>query len=128
MTRDEYFEIGEFIWKTYVPKSGQAETVQGELLRAIEKLADEAQRNGNINFSEDCHGILISYLREYLLDERVFDKETVAQTTKDLDTISVEDEPYTDDDLYDRIRERIVDWYLKYETPIPHISNPKLYC
>lgn len=29
---EEYLEIGKFIWKTYVPKSGQAETIQGELL------------------------------------------------------------------------------------------------
>jgi hypothetical protein len=48
MTKEEYSEIGKYIWKTYVPKSGQAETIQGELSRACEKLADEAQRNGNI--------------------------------------------------------------------------------
>jgi hypothetical protein len=59
MTPEEYLKIGQFIWESYVPKSGQAETVQGELLRSIEKLADEAQRNGNINFNPDCHGILI---------------------------------------------------------------------
>lgn len=128
MTQEEYLEIGKFIWKTYVPKSGQAETVQGELLRAIEKLADEAQRNGNINFNSDCHGILISYLRKYLTDTTLFDKETIIQINKDLDTISEEDEPYTDDDLYDRLRDRIFDWYLKNKTPIPNVNNPKLYC
>ena len=128
MTPEEYLEIGQFIWKTYVPKSGQAETVQGELLRAIEKLADEAQRNGNINFNYDCHGILISYLRKYLTDTTLFDNETLIQINKDLDTISKEDEPYTDEDLYDRLRDRIFDWYLKNKTPIPNIKNPKLYC
>jgi len=128
MTPEEYLKIGQFIWKTYVPKSGQAETVQGELLRAIEKLADEAQRNGNINFNSDCHGLLISYLRKYLIDTTLFDKETIIQINKDLDTISKEDEPYTDEDLYDRLRDRIFDWYLKNKTPIPNIKNPKLYC
>jgi hypothetical protein len=128
MTPEEYLKIGQFIWKTYVPKSGQAETVQGELLRAIEKLADEAQRNGNINFNPDCHGLLISYLRKYLIDSTLFDKETIIQINKDLDTISKEDEPYTDEDLYDRLRDRIFDWYLKNKTPIPNIKNPNLYC
>lgn len=128
MTTEEYFEIEKYIWKTYVPKSGQAETVQGELLRAVEKLADEAQRNGNINFNEDCHGILISYLRKYLSDAKVFGKKTISQINKDLDTISVEDAPYTEDDLYDRIRERVVDWYLKNKTPIANTKNHKLYC
>lgn len=128
MTAEEYQEIGQFIWKTYVPKSGQAETVQGELLRAIEKLADEAQRNGNINFNADCHGILISYLRKYLTDTTIFEKETIDIINTDLDTISKEDQPYTEDDLYDRLRYRIFDWYLKNRTPIPNIKNSKLYC
>lgn len=128
MTPEEYLKIGQFIWKTYVPKSGQAETVQGELLRAIEKLADEAQRNGNINFNPDCHGILISYLRKYLTDTTMFDKETIIQINKDLDTLSKEDEPYTEEELYDRLRDRIFDWYLKNKTPIPNVKNPKLYC
>lgn len=128
MTTEEYLETAKFIWKTYVPKSGQAETVQGELLRAIEKLADEAQRNGNINFNEDCHGILIEFLRKYLNDEKIFDSATIKQINQDLDTISIEDEPYTEEDLYDRLRDRIVDWYLNNKTPIPHTNNPTLYC
>jgi ASC-1-like (ASCH) protein len=128
MTLEEYQEIGMYIWKTYVPKSGQAQTEQGELLRAIEKLADEAQRNGNINFNAKCHGLLISYLRKYLTDEKVFDKKTIEQIIKDLDTISDRKKPYLEEDLYDRLRERIFDWYLKNKEPIPNAENPKLYC
>ncbi len=40
----QYFEEATRIWQTFVAKSGQAETVQGELLRAVEKLRDEATR------------------------------------------------------------------------------------
>jgi hypothetical protein len=128
MTSEEYLETGKFIWKTYVPKSGQAETVQGELLRAIEKLADEAQRNGNINFNEDCHVILISFIRKYLNNNSIFDKATIKQINEDLDTISIEDEPYTEDDLYDRLRNRIIDWYVNNKTPIPNSKNQALNC
>src|SRR4051812_35368862 len=85
VTVDEYLQTGKYIWKTYVPKSGQAETVQGELLRAIEKLADEAQRNGNINFNEDCHVVFISFIRQHLNDEKIFDKSTIKQINQDLD-------------------------------------------
>jgi len=57
----KYFEEAKFIWKNYVPKSGQADTVQGELLRVIEKLRYEAQDNGNINWDDGfemfCHYI-----------------------------------------------------------------------
>jgi hypothetical protein len=98
------------------------------LLRAIEKLADEAQRNGNINFNENCHGILIGYLRKYLTDSLLFNEQTIIQINKDLDRISIDDDPYTEDDLYDRLRERIIDWYLKNITPIPNNENPKLTC
>ncbi len=128
MTSTEYLEIGKYIWSNYVPKSGQAETLQGEMLRAIEKLADEAQRNGNINFNPDCHGIFITLLEEHLLNDKLFDKETLKQIKKDLDILSVEESPYTEDDLYDRLRERIIDWYLQNKTPVPNPKNPKLYC
>lgn len=128
MTKEKYFETAQFIWKTYVPKSGQAETVQGELLRAIEKLADEAQRNGNINFNDRCHGLLISFLRKHLTDKNIFDNATIEQITRDLNTLAIEDEPYTDDDLYDRLRDRIVDWYMVNQSPIAHSKNPILYC
>lgn len=40
--------------KNYVPKYGQANTIQGEMLRQIEKLRYEAQNNGNLNWDEDC--------------------------------------------------------------------------
>jgi hypothetical protein len=65
MTDDEYRELGRFIWQTYVPERGQAATVQGELLRANEKLRDESQRNGNVNWDEG-HEILARYLLETL--------------------------------------------------------------
>lgn len=48
----KYFNEAKYFWQTYVPKQGQAETVQGELIRAIEKLRGEAQRNGNINWDK----------------------------------------------------------------------------
>jgi hypothetical protein len=46
------------IWRQFVPSAGQAETVQGELLRAMEKLRDEAARNGNGNWDEGFETLL----------------------------------------------------------------------
>ena len=45
-------EVARWIWKTLIPKSGQAEFVQAEVLRVIEKLRWEAQNNGNINWDD----------------------------------------------------------------------------
>ncbi len=128
MTEEEYFEKSKFIWQNYVPKSGQSEFVQGELLRAIEKLRDEAHRNGNTNFSEKCHGILIGFLREKLPDQKLFDKKTIEQINRDLDRLSIEEQPYSWDDIFDRICDRIVDWNIFYGNEIKHEKNSELYC
>jgi hypothetical protein len=124
----DYFETAKIIWQKLVPKSGQADTTQGELLRAIEKLRDEAQRNGNINFNKNCHGILLDFLRQNLADDNLFETETITKINSDLDKLTMKNCPYTGDDVYDRITERIVDWYLKNPTQIPHKKNDKLYC
>ncbi len=124
----DYFDTAKIIWQKLVPKSGQADTVQGELLRAIEKLRDEAQRNGNGNFNNNCHGILIKFLRQTLVDENVFEKATIIEINDDLDRLSKKNNPYTDDDIYDRITYRIVDWYLKNPTQIEHKKSDILYC
>ncbi len=128
MTEKQYFEKAKFIWQNYVPKSGQSEFVQGELLRAIEKLREEARRNGNINFDQKCHGILIGFLREKLSDQKVFDKKTIEQINDDLDRLSIEDQPYTWNDIFDRISDRIVDWNIFYGDEIKHEKNSDLYC
>jgi hypothetical protein len=48
-----YFNEARALWKAHVPKRGQAHTVQGELMRTVEKLRDEAKRNGNVNWRDD---------------------------------------------------------------------------
>ena len=128
MTEEEYLENGKYIWQNFVPKSGQAEFVQGELLRAIEKLRDEAHRNGNGNFNEKCHKILIHYLRTKLSDKQVFEEKTIKLINKDLDRLSIEKHPYPDDAIFDEICNRIVEWYLYYGGAIKHEKNTELNC
>jgi hypothetical protein len=36
--------------------------------------------------------------------------------------------PYTEDDIYDDITNRIIDWYLENPKQLAHIKNNKLYC
>ena len=49
----KYFDECNYIWKNYVPEIGQANVLQGELLRELEKLRYEAQNNGNMNWDKD---------------------------------------------------------------------------
>ena len=49
----KYFKECKEVWEKYVPRNGQSEVLQGEMLRQIEKIRLEAQENGNRNWDED---------------------------------------------------------------------------
>lgn len=120
-----YAADARHIWRTYVPRRGQADTVQGELLRAVEKLRDEAQRNGNVNWDEH-HERLLAYLRERLTAPGLFDAETSAVLTADLDRVADFQHPLTDEEPFDRITCRVVDWCRAHPEPVPHERNRHL--
>ena len=61
----QYFEECKFIWQNFVPKSGQARNLQGELLREIENIRCEAQDNGNVNWDDD-----LTYFCEFIKGEK----------------------------------------------------------
>lgn len=125
MTDEEYAEIGKFIWRTYVPKSGQSVTVQGELLRASEKLRDESQRNGNLNWDRG-HVILANYILKTLTASGDVSDDNKAQLSRDIERILDYKHPYTEDDLFDRVERVIFDWYVLNRDPIPREINPEL--
>ncbi len=126
MNEDQYKEIGRFIWQNYVPSHGQSDTVQGELLRANEKLRDEAHRNGNINWDKG-HEILANYIKTTLLDSGDLSEEQEKQLIADIGVVLNYERPYTEDDVFDRIERAIFDWYLKNKEPIPREINPELH-
>jgi len=126
MSEPNYIEIGRFIWQNYVPKSGQADTVQGELLRANEKLRDESQRNGNINWDQG-HEILARFILETLQSSSDVSAEAKVQLERDILRILDYEHPYTEDDLFDRVEKVIFDWYLRNKEPIPRTKNPDLH-
>jgi len=126
MSEPNYIEIGRFIWQNYVPKSGQADTVQGELLRANEKLRDESQRNGNINWDQG-HEILARFILETLQSSSDVSAEAKVQLKRDILRILDYEHPHTEDDLFDRVEKVIFDWYLRNKEPIPRSKNPDLH-
>ena len=126
MPEPNYAEIGKFIWQNYVPKSGQADTVQGELLRASEKLRDESCRNGNINWDRG-HEILARFILQTLQSSSDVSNEAKSQLERDVTRILDYEHPYTEDDLFDRVEKVIFDWYLGNKEPIPRLKNPDLH-
>ena len=120
-----YFDEARQLWRTAVPRSGQAATMQGELLRAVEKLRDEAQRNGNQNWDPGFE-LLLDYLRAHLLEGQTFSDDERTEIDADLALIANYDYPHTDDDVYDRLTDRVVEWTHAHPDPIRHEHNPNL--
>jgi len=89
----KYFEEAKDIWQSFVPKTGQSETVQGELLRAVEKLRTEALDNGNMNWDEGFE-ILLKYLESKLTDRKVYSEATIGETQNNLTRLENFENPY----------------------------------
>lgn len=121
----KYPDEARSLWQTSVPPSGQAATVQGELLRAVEKLRDEAQRKGNLNWN-DGHQALIAYLQDSLLGSALLDQVAVQEIETDLDRLSTYDYPESSDAPYDRLADRVIEWCRDHPKPLPRTANPDI--
>jgi hypothetical protein len=120
----QYFDEAKKIWEMFVPQDGQAETVQGELLRAIGKLRHEAIRNGNQNWDGGFE-ILLEYLEVRLLDPSVYEPTIVSATRAVLARLRNYEDPCLEDDLYDELADRVVE-YFRFHGSQPHSNNPQL--
>jgi len=120
-----YFEDARTIWQTQVPKRGQSDTVAGELLRSVEKLRGEAQRNGNLNWG-DGHDRMLAYLRSHLLESEALPVEERAILTSDLDRLADFEHPATDDALFDRLSDGVVLWARAHPEGPAHEHDPAL--
>ena len=132
-------QVASWIWHNLVPKSGQSTTIQGELLRAVEKLRWEAQENGNINWDEGFL-ILLTFLENQLGGHLGFDEAERKTIQRDLARLrnflpvdELDDEsdsgslPYVDDDLYDRLEEFVVAFARAKPDLLQHTTNPLLH-
>ncbi len=120
----KHFEEAKALWKL-VPPKGQAATVQSELIRAVEKLRDEATRNGNVNWDEG-HEMLATFIRDTLTSSELFDIDARREIAHDIERLMDFESPETDDDLYDRLTDHIVEWARAHPKLVPHQANPRL--
>lgn len=120
-----YFDEAREIWRTSVPSTGQADTMQGELLRSVEKLRREAQSNGNQNWDANFEKLL-SFLKENLTDPSVLPPEEVTIVVGDLERLSDHIHPETGDGLYDRLSDAVVLWARTHPEPLPHRHDVSL--
>ena len=140
--QQRYFEECKFIWKNYVPQSGQSGVLQGELLRQIEKLRGEAQDNGNMNWDEDFE-YFCDFLKETLCSQDIFSEEDKEKFVLILNhfkecgkyavclqdgqipdsEVDVKKIAYVEDNLYDIVADAIGQLQSKHAAPIPFEKN-----
>jgi hypothetical protein len=118
--------VAKWIWHNLVPKSGQCTTVQGELLRAVEKLSWEAETNGNVNWDSGFE-ILADYLERTLCGDRQLGDEMRRSVRKDLRVLRDYEHPYTEDDLYDRLVDAVVAYCRLHPQLLPKPVDPLLH-
>ncbi len=133
------------MWKELVPEQGQADSLQGELLREIEKLRWEAKQNGNINWDDNfeffCDNINSVLKKSNIFDEKecnnineimTFIKANGKYAYDNFDKISDDDynpikQAYVDDDIYDYICEKIAIFAIKNGVIIPNEKKDYIY-
>lgn len=145
----KYFEEAKYIWKNLVPKNGQANNLQGELLRQLEKLRYEAQNNGNINWDSNfeyfcdflndklCNSEVLYTEEKFSVSNALSKIKTTGQIAFRYNNGEISDEEmeerynfelaYVDDDLYDIVVDAIAVFYINHKQPIPYKVNPNIY-
>jgi len=110
------------LWKTLVPASGPAETLQGELIRLSGKLTDQAYRNGNANWDE-YYPTSWRFIGEKISNDAIFSQQEKKQIKDSIEEI-IRDFDHPDlsgaDSAYYLITQRVVDWCMAHPTPIAH--------
>ena len=82
----DWFKEHGRLWRKLVPASGQAKTLQGEIIRITGKLTDEAYRNGNCNWDQDCV-FMWRFVARVLDDPRTFSPAERTRTKKTVEEI-----------------------------------------
>ena len=143
--KQKFFNECKYIWKNYVPKNGQANNLQGELLREIEKIRCEAQDNGNINWDDDysyfCDFIIkelsslsifsneekkeIELIMNYIKECGIYAQKFYSGKILDSD-VDVNKIAYTKDNLYDIICDKIGRLQKENPKPIPYEKNENI--
>ncbi len=100
-------DIYEWLWEHLVPDHGRADTVQGELRRAVGNLKDEAHRNGNANWS-DLHETQRAFLERHLCSAECLSQQQRRDARSAMRRLADHEAPYLQDDLFDFLKECVV--------------------
>lgn len=116
------------LWSELVPESGQAATIQGELVRAIGRMTEELVRNGYANW-DSGYEILSAFLAEHLSDG-TFGSQTSTGVKKDIEMIQKyargEEIEYDFEEAHERLQQAVAAWCANHPELRPLQMNPNL--
>lgn len=123
-TNLRYPDLVREIWDQYVPTTGgPAGTVQGELLRAIEHLRDEARQQANGRRPQSSHRKMNKkqalFVRDTLLASGLFDSSESDRIRTETQRVAKPAHPYPPDSVYDDLVDKICVFYDRHREPIP---------
>lgn len=116
------------LWNELVPPEGQAETLQGELIRIAGKLTDQAFRNGNMNWDDD-HERMWRFIGKTISGDPIFSRGDRLEISEKIEEIIRDQECPNlngEESPYYYISEKVVDWCMAHTAPIPHSEDPTL--
>lgn len=105
-----YPEIALKIWTDLVPKTGTATTVHGELLQAVERLREDAQRNAGSKDRRQQKRTA-RFVRDTLIGSRLFDAAEIERIRSGTHRLIRGSRPYTNDDIYDHLVDKVCIYY-----------------
>jgi hypothetical protein len=121
----EFFSL----WEQLVPQSGQADSEQGELIRAIGRLADEFASNGFANWDAGYERLSAFALRH--LTDGTFGPQTTAGVRTDIEHIQTyarrgDIAGYDLEAAFDRLMQAAVGWCQRHPNRISRSLDPDL--
>ncbi|HEY4209009.1 MAG TPA: ankyrin repeat domain-containing protein [Puia sp.] len=93
-------------------------SLSGEMLRAVETLRDEAQRNGNSNY-RSSHKKMAVFVRDTLIRSGYFAQSDVARIRMGTGKLMRGRRPYKQDDVYDLLVDEVCMYHLS--SPYRHL-------
>ncbi len=111
-TNYKFPDIVKHIRRNLIPVRGEAESLEGEMLRELDILRDEAYRNGNVNYSSTHKGYA-----KFILDNLTTFTKTrntdIIKISGAVKKLMIPEQPYLEDDVYDYLTDEICIFHQK---------------
>lgn len=111
-TNYKFPEIVRHIRTNLIPVRGEAETIEGEMLRGLDILQDEAYRNGNANYSKN-HKAFADFILENLTTFTKTNNDDIKRINDAVKKLMKAEYPCLEDDVYDYLTDQICIFHLK---------------